>query len=89
MKYIFPKIVLPEITEEEYWDNMAKTPKVEPLTKPCGDCALTTGFYIPYAKNLKKQPKEVQDKVADSWFCHNNCNRGCAGLREFLKTETK
>lgn len=81
---MIPKILIPHITEEEYWENFANNNKVEPLNKPCGDCAITTGFYLPYAEQLKKQPKEVQDKVADTWFCHNNCNRGCGGLREFL-----
>ena len=86
MEYMIPKVVMPEITEEEYWESVAKGRKVEPLTKACGDCAITTGFYMPHAERLKQQPKEVQDKVADTWFCHNACNRGCGGLRKFLKT---
>lgn len=66
MEYKIPEVDLPSITEEEYWDSVAKRRKVEPLTKPCHDCAITTGFYAPYAERLKKQPKEVQENVADS-----------------------
>jgi hypothetical protein len=87
MKYIIPKIIVPKLTEEEYWENVAKGKKVKPLKKSCGDCAITTGFYLELAERLKQQSKELQEKVVDSWFCHNNCNRGCEGIREFLKNK--
>ncbi len=86
MEYMIPKVVIPQITEDEYWESVANGTKVKPLTKACVDCAITTGFYLPLAERLKRQPKEMQDKVADTWFCHNACNRGCGGIRKFLET---
>jgi len=83
---MIPKVVMPQISEEEYWDSVAKGRPVKPLSKACWDCAIKTGFYIPQAERLKQQPKEVQDKVSDVWGCHNACNRGCGGIRNFLKT---
>jgi hypothetical protein len=84
-RYRIPGITLPTLTEEEYWQGIAIKPQVRPLTKPCADCAIETGFYLELAQSLKRQSKELQEKVASTWFCHNNCNRGCRGLIEFLK----
>lgn len=61
-------------------------PAIEPLKKPCHDCAVVTGFYGEYADGLAKEPADVQNRVMDTWFCHNACNRGCAGIREFIKS---
>lgn len=74
-----------KINEKEYWENLAKGAKVNPLSKPCKDCAITTGFYSHHAESLKNQSKDLQNRAACTWFCHNNCNRGCAGIIEFLK----
>lgn len=68
-----------------FWDFHIQQRKVEPLSKPCKDCAISTGFYIEIANELKKENKETIDAVVDTWFCHNNCNRGCAGVREYVK----
>lgn len=84
MQYNIPDVVIPEITEKEYWSNVAQRRQVEPLTKTCHDCAIATGFYLPFAEMLKKQPIEIQRKVAATWFCHNDCSHGCAGIQKFL-----
>jgi hypothetical protein len=80
---------LPEekpLTEAEFWDLHCNSGEVvKPLSKPCGDCAIETGFYVEIADMLVKQPEEIREKVAARWYCHNNCNRGCAGLLEYLK----
>lgn len=86
MKYTIPNVVVPEITEDEYWNMKSKEKEVIPLKKTCIDCAITTGFYIEMADSLKKQPKYIQEKVSNTWFCHNSCNRGCAGIRLYLQT---
>jgi len=86
MKYTIPNVVVPEITEDEYWDMKSKEKEVIPLKKTCIDCAITTGFYIEMADSLKKQPKDIQEKVSKTWFCHNSCHRGCAGIRLYLQT---
>jgi hypothetical protein len=84
-----PDIVSKTQSDDEYWKMIAQGRKVEPLKKPCGDCAITTGFYLEYAEMLRKQPIEIQNKVLDTWYCHNSCNRGCAGIRNFLKKNYK
>lgn len=71
-------------SDEEFWDYHAKQRQVKPLSKPCKDCAITTGFYVEMADKLLEQPNEVHDKVVNTWFCHNNCNRGCAGVRKYI-----
>lgn len=83
-KIKIPKLEVPQITETGYFESIANGTKVKPLDKPCGDCAISTGFYTLYAEALSRQSKELQEKVADTWYCHNACNRGCAGLRKFL-----
>ncbi len=68
-----------------FWDFHIKQRKVEPLSTPCKDCAITTGFYTEIADELIKEPKRIIEAVVNTWFCHNNCNRGCAGIREYIK----
>jgi hypothetical protein len=86
MDCIVIKPEIKNISEADYWESQIATGRnVVPLNKPCKDCAVETGFYLNYAEMLLNQPKEIQDKVSDKWFCHNNCNRGCAGIREYLK----
>lgn len=79
------KPVLAAGLSSNFWDFHIKQRKVEPLSKPCKDCAISTGFYTEIADELKKENKETIDAVVDTWFCHNNCNRGCAGVREYVK----
>ena len=57
---------------------------LKPLSKPCKDCAIKTGFYKPHADLLLQENEQIQKKVMNTWFCHNNCNRGCAGIREYI-----
>lgn len=81
-----PQIKL--ISEDEYWkQHIDIGVVVKPLKKPCGDCAITNGFYLEYAKLLEKKPNEIQIAVSDRWFCHNNCNRACKGLKDYLETK--
>ncbi len=76
------------VTEDQYWQQASQRGRiVEPLKRPCGDCAITTGYYVEHAESLSKQPQQIQDAVLDRWFCHNNCNRACKGVREFLETK--
>ena len=75
---------LPELPEKMNWDYAIHSGKLEPLKKPCKDCAITTGFYLDHADLLKLEPIEIQTKILDNWFCHNNCKRACAGLVEYL-----
>lgn len=79
-----PKIEFVEQSDEEYWDMVSKGRKVVPLVKPCKDCAVVTGFYKEQADSLSEQSKDIQEKVMDTWFCHNHVNRGCAGVRKYL-----
>jgi hypothetical protein len=70
---------------KDYWESQASRPNVvKPLNKCCSDCAIKTNYYTQHARSLLDQPKDVQDAVLDRWYCHNNNNRGCAGVREFI-----
>lgn len=80
-----PNPMLAAGLSSNFWDFHIKQRKVEPLSKPCKDCAISTGFYTEIADELKKENKETIDAVVDTWFCHNNCNRGCAGVRDYVK----
>ena len=82
---LIPQIIETEIPKKFSWDYAIRDGKLRPLKKPCHDCAITTGFYTEHADLLKLEPLEVQNKVLDNWFCHNNCNRACAGAIEYLK----
>lgn len=77
---------LPALPEKQNWDFAMVGDKLEPQKQPCHDCAIVTGFYAPYADILKLEPKEIQTKVLDRWFCHNNCKRSCKGAIEYLNT---
>lgn len=81
-----PVIPIIELSEENYWKSQASMgQKVEPLSKPCGDCAISTGYYVDHAESLSRQPEETQKAVLEKWFCHNDCNRGCKGVRNYLQ----
>jgi hypothetical protein len=82
---VLPNPMLADGLSSNFWDFHIKQRKVEPLSKPCKDCAISTGFYTEIADELKKENKETIDAVVDTWFCHNNCNRGCAGVRDYVK----
>lgn len=53
---------------------------------PCHDCAITTGFYDPLVEELSKQPLDIQKKCAERWWCHNNGQRACKGVSEYLNS---
>ena len=73
-------------TVEEFWQFKSELgEELKTLKTPCKDCAIETGFYLPLAKSLKTQSEQMQNKVAARWNCHNNCNRGCAGIFNYLK----
>jgi hypothetical protein len=65
------------------WDHMTG-PDLEPLEKPCGDCAVTCGFYLEISQALAREPAEVQDSVKKKWFCHNHSDRACRGNWDYL-----
>lgn len=45
----------------------------------CDDCAITTGFYTPFARALKKEPLNVRRTVSEKWFCHETPGCACRG----------
>lgn len=70
-------------TREEYFQQIIERDKNEPvlplLSKPCGDCAVTCGFYGEITQALATQPQNVQLEVSQKWFCHNHNGRACRG----------
>lgn len=85
-KIVYIPVPVSEVkSDNEYWKLQSELDHViAPLNKPCKDCAITTGFYLEFAKSLSHQSEETKEKVMDRWFCHNNCQRGCAGIREYF-----
>ena len=70
-------------TPEEYFRNMVADnvhhPELELLPRPCGDCAVTSGFYQENSDHLGRQPADVQLAVSKKWYCHNAANKACRG----------
>lgn len=80
---------LEEAEQRYFWEPHLNRPALKPLNKPCKDCAIIDNFYTPIADKLLEEPVEIQDNVISSWFCHSNCNRGCAGVREYINKNRK
>ena len=56
------------------------------MKKPCHDCAVVCNLYKEFSWALKLEPKDVQIRVSERWFCHNNPRKSCAGnWAEILK----
>lgn len=85
MKHCIPEVKLPIISELEYWDSVSEGETLEPLSKPCRDCAVVNGFYREYAERLGQQSKDTVKAVSLRWYCHNRTNRACAGNLQFQK----
>lgn len=49
------------------------------MKKPCHDCAVVTGMYKPISDALATQPEHVITQISQTWECHNNITRACAG----------
>ncbi len=75
-------------TLSEYFARMLEESKAENplplLRKPCGDCAMTCGFYGEYGEALAQESPEVQLGVSQQWFCHNHTGRACKGNAQAL-----
>lgn len=79
-----PKVEPPKYSNDAYWAEQALYPKLPEMKQRCDDCAITTGFYTPFADELLEQPREIQEKCVGSWFCHNHANRACKGAEEYV-----
>jgi hypothetical protein len=78
-----PEIKLQMLTDP--WALHKEGPELELLDRPCEDCAVTCGFYLPYSQDLSKEPKEIQLQVSKRWFCHNDRRKACRGNWNYLK----
>jgi hypothetical protein len=56
-----------------------KHPALEPLPKPCQDCAVTCGLYTGVSAYLSLLPQDEVKIHSDRWFCHNHGDRACRG----------
>lgn len=72
---------------DSYWEKLSKEKPLPSMKKPCEDCAIVYGFYISHVDELLKQPKDIQEKVMKTWFCHNHPDRCCKGLEEYINEE--
>jgi hypothetical protein len=71
---------------KSYWEFHSKGPALPQMKKPCHDCAVVCNLYKEFSWALKLEPKDVQIRVSERWFCHNNPRKSCAGnWAEILK----
>lgn len=73
------------LARAEYWEKHAEREPLPSMKEPCHDCAMTCGFYKPYADELIEQPREIIEKVLKSWWCHNHGNRACKGAEDYVR----
>ena len=70
-------------TPKEYFSKLvtdcASHPELPLLPRPCGGCAVTSGFYQENSDQLGQQPVDVQLEVSKKWFCHNAPDKACRG----------
>lgn len=64
-------------------------PELKPLGRPCHECAVVDGFYLPFAEELSKLSPERIDYISRRWFCHCHPDRACAGNIEFQKAKAR
>lgn len=75
-------------SKEEYWARQATNgDPMEPLGKPCHDCAVTCGLYSELSDELATLPPEIIKAVSLRWWCHNNHGRACRGNIDRLDRE--
>lgn len=58
---------------------------LEPMDKPCHDCAVVCGLYTEISDALKNEPACIQEFISKRWFCHNHRNRACKGNIDNLR----
>lgn len=78
-----------EPDQKAYFERISQGPKLDLLDRPCNDCAITTGFYTPYAEELLEQEPGLQTRVLDTWYCHNDCNKACRGAYNYIQVKNK
>lgn len=77
----------------EYWlrhmelDN--GRPVLEPMPKPCHDCAVLGGLYYDLAVSLQKQSDDIKKRCSETWFCHSDPRRACRGNWDMQYPENK
>lgn len=69
----------------KFWEDKASDTPLPAREARCHDCAITTDFYTPIADELAKESPELQQRVCNSWFCHNTPNKMCKGVVEYLQ----
>lgn len=78
-----PKAIAIEVLDR--WAFAKGRPTLPVLDKPCHDCAVKEGMYLPHADSLAKESLRVQEQVLSGWFCHNHPNRACRGARDHVE----
>ena len=85
-----PKYSNVDVIEEDYDFSYALLGHVlEPLEKPCSDCAVVCGYYKEYSEILSKRDIAYQHEVSIRWDCHNDRRRACRGNIDMLKELNK
>jgi hypothetical protein len=72
---------------QEILQGIRQVPATNPRplrAKPCGDCAVTCGFYRQYSEALRLAGKEEQLSYSKQWFCHETPSLACRGNADNL-----
>lgn len=69
----------------QYFSHHMPHDALEPLPKPCIDCAVTGGLYNCVSALLSLLPAEEVKFHSDRWFCHNHGDRACRGNINFQR----
>lgn len=77
---------MPGVFMRSDWAIHLEGPELPVLARPCSDCAVTCGFYLPYSERLALEDAQTQDAVKRRWFCHNQPDRACRGNWNYLET---
>lgn len=78
----FDEAELQEVLQEM---RQRQTLHPRPLrAKPCGDRAVTCGFYRQYSEALRLAGKEEQLSYSKQWFCHETPSLACRGNADNL-----
>ena len=75
----------PTIKDEYDFDFILSASILEPLQKPCHDCAVVCGLYTELTHELAKKSLQYQHDISIRWDCHNHRTRACRGNIDLLK----
>lgn len=79
-----------DVNWHEYYRSRIAADAIMPVLplrdRPCDDCAVTHGFYTPFAEGLSKLLEAMQVAASQKWDCHQTPRMACRGNVNLLAT---